>query len=207
MEVRYSPVHFLYHSVLTISTGSLPLQRASLSPYFQSHSQYIKTVSLMPTNKHPNSDNQGHRSLLASIDILWSTFIANAVVLISLTRDRGFKKSKWKWEVISTGKEAGGSGGRVRKVEVGWDAAAGIWKNDVAVVAGKPDVEWKGERERKNKSVVGIHKSFDDISFEMVTLRKDPEEGLPMEGMARPEQARLLGEIRVAREWEVSTTK
>ncbi len=39
---------------------------------------------------------QSTRSLLASIDILLVTFTANAVVLVSLLQDRGYKKSKYK---------------------------------------------------------------------------------------------------------------
>jgi hypothetical protein len=142
---------------------------------------------------------------------LWSTFIVNAVVLISLTRDRGFKKSKWKWEVISTGQEAGGSGGRVRKVQVGWDATRGDWKNDVRIIAGKDvdklDVEHGSGKWRKNNIHAG-DKSDGDESFEMRDLGKDEEDGIVrMEGVERPERARLLGEIRVAREWEVTTSR
>ena len=39
---------------------------------------------------------QQHRSLIASFDILLATFTSNAVVLGSLLRDRGYKKTKYK---------------------------------------------------------------------------------------------------------------
>ncbi|EHK97048.1 hypothetical protein M7I_7188 [Glarea lozoyensis 74030] len=149
--------------------------------------------------------------LLASIDILWSTFIVNAVVLISLTRDRGFKKSKWKWEVIATGEEAGGSGGRLRKVQVGWDATQGDWKNDVKIIAGrdvdKLDIQSKSGKWSKN-SLHSDDKSDGDESIELRDLGKEDEEGIVrMEGVERPERARLLGEIRVARQWESNRLK
>src|SRR6187402_860998 len=41
---------------------------------------------------------QQYRSLVASFDILLSTFTSNAVVLGSLLQDRGYKKEKYKFD-------------------------------------------------------------------------------------------------------------
>jgi hypothetical protein len=96
----------------------------------------------------------------------------------------------------------------VRKVQVGWDATQRDWKNDVRIIAGK-DVESGGESRSgkwsKKSSLEGSDGSRDE-SYEMRGLRKG-EDGVRMEGVERPERARLLGEIRVAKEWEVSTSR
>ncbi|KAL2068904.1 hypothetical protein VTL71DRAFT_15242 [Oculimacula yallundae] len=44
---------------------------------------------------------QPFRSLLASFDILLATFTSNAIVLISLLQDRGYKKSKYKVQPLT----------------------------------------------------------------------------------------------------------
>lgn len=184
------------------------------------------TTAIIPTTKHPNSDNQAHRSLMASIDILVTTAIANAVVLTSLINDRGFKKSKWKWEVIATGQEHGGSGrSQLRKIQQAWDAKEGMWRNDTVITAGlnplERDVERGGAKRKKSTSEsvrsknkeIGREGDSEDSDFELMDLSKvatqvkGDELGVRMEGVERPERARLLGEIRVAREWEVTTSR
>lgn len=154
-----------------------------------------------------NANTQGRRSLLASLDILLATFIANAVVLVSLIRDRGFKKSKWKWEDVSAinGTEVIG----VRKVQVGWNSKASDWKASMSPKTYTQAITG-GVDENSKKSWENGSRKTDEEGVEMESLSrarsKDMDDGLRMAGVERPEQARLLGEIRVAREWEVTTS-
>jgi hypothetical protein len=94
----------------------------------------------------------------------------------------------------------------VRKVQVGWDATQGDWKNHVRIIAGR-DVESRGGGGSGKWSKKSSLDKSEEGSYEMRTLGKGDEEGVRMEGVERPERARLLGEIRVAREWEVSTSR
>ncbi|CAG8958163.1 hypothetical protein HYFRA_00000514 [Hymenoscyphus fraxineus] len=149
-----------------------------------------------------NANTQARRSLFASLEILLATFIANATVLMSLIRDRGFKKPKWKWEDVS---EVGG----VRRVKVGWDVQAGDWKADMtsktytpAIVGGLDEHRkrsWETAGKRSNEGGV----EMDNIG---VARSTDMDDEIVMAGFERPEQAKLLGEIRIAREWVVTTS-
>lgn len=131
-------------------------------------------------------------------------------MLVSLIRDRGFKKSKWKWEDVSAIK--GTEVIRVRKVQVGWNSKASDWK---AIMSPKIYTEAITGRvdENSKKSLENGSRKTDEEGVEMESIgrmrSKDMDDGLglQMAGVERPEQARLLGEIRVAREWEATTSR
>ncbi|KAG9229100.1 hypothetical protein BJ875DRAFT_475785 [Amylocarpus encephaloides] len=215
------PLPVILASKLTIWKKLSIVARLAL-PLFSVGFTIYCLITILPTSSHPSSNNQGHRTLMASLDILLNTFIANAVVLMSLIRDRGYKKSKWKWEVIATGKEAGGSGRSItKKVRTNWDAREGQYvtvgtNTKISGGGGRKDV-WGGGMAELNKkgSLIGINRGEEESSIEMTNFEgsdqgsflKDEECGVRMDGVERPERARLLGEIRVAREWEVRTSR
>ncbi|CZR58013.1 related to integral membrane protein PTH11 [Phialocephala subalpina] len=158
--------------------------------------------------------SQQVRSLLASLDILLSTFISNAVVLFSLLSDRGYKKSKYKFQHpqpypnindrkgSTTGPtnmtfENGGRGRRPSRwgsdedlMRVGSDEV--LISGKKGVVIGMQDLGVMKEREGEERS-----KEFGDG-------RRGLGSRLGSHGgrVRRPEEAKL-GDIRVASTWEI----
>ncbi|CAG8983396.1 hypothetical protein HYALB_00000564 [Hymenoscyphus albidus] len=155
-----------------------------------------------PLLSSANGNTQARRSLFASLDILLATFIANATVLMSLIRDRGFKKSKWKWEDVS---EVGG----VRRVKVGWDVQAGDWKADMTSKTYTPAIVGGLDAHRKRSwETAGKRSNEGGVEMDIIGVARstDMDDEIVMAGFERPEQAKLLGEIRIAREWVVTTS-
>ncbi|RDL41139.1 uncharacterized protein BP5553_01118 [Venustampulla echinocandica] len=136
---------------------------------------------------------QPRRTLLASIDMLIATAVANAPVLVSLLQDRGFKKTKWKWEVAQTG-----SNGRVlRRVKVGWEPKS---QNE--------DV--KSMDKSKERAPAESHGGLKEEQGEMEMDDLKPLHGRVGKnqvnvnaGVGVPENVQLGG-ISVATTWEVS---
>jgi hypothetical protein len=64
--------------------------------------------------------SQQYRSLLASVEILFATAVANALILGSFVRDKGVKKRKWKMGSMSDSIERAGSSSRRGTVSRQW---------------------------------------------------------------------------------------
>jgi hypothetical protein len=140
------------------------------------------------------------RSLLASFDILLATFISNAIVLISLLQDRGYKKSKYKHGTERDGfhvkgAQKGGIGdgvGRVRHER---------WGSDEDLMRGSD-----GDDASLGKKTDGTIVSVESIGMRDLqkngSLRterdRSRDKGLP----GVPGKVKLK-EIRVATTWDI----
>ncbi|KAF4627173.1 hypothetical protein G7Y89_g10984 [Cudoniella acicularis] len=124
--------------------------------------------------------SQQRRTLLASLDILLSTFIANTVVLASLLQDRGIKKTKFK--IPNRGSK-------------------NIYDDRKDSVQGEPSgmgTMWRDDEHEDEHGDEVVMLGNDGIDIEMENLRGKGK------GVERPEMARMKGrEIRIAQSWEV----
>lgn len=140
---------------------------------------------------------QPTRSLLASLDILLTTFIANAVVLLSLLRDRGYKKTKYKHGTALAGyhtKGTMGSGGRKR---AGESPQLTKWGSDENLVSSDDH----GYSDTKGVSI--SMEVLSDKRSRSSAERTSPGRTSQEHGLEVPPQAKLQ-EIRIASTWEVS---
>ncbi|RDL32380.1 uncharacterized protein BP5553_08836 [Venustampulla echinocandica] len=134
---------------------------------------------------------QPFRTLIASIDILLATVVANAPVLVSLIQDRGAKKSKFKWRPSL----ASDNEGALRKAEAGWKTK---WQDGNGKSKGRPD----------GKSAAGGQEIDRGMALEMDDMRplcggREFSRVDVNVGVGTPENVRL-GDIRVATTWEVT---
>jgi hypothetical protein len=136
--------------------------------------------------------SQPVRSLLASMDMLLATFISNAVVLLSLLQDRGYKKTKYKHGTAKAGFHTRGT--------IGGDGAGGGGRNS------RPTTRWGSD-----ENLMRISEGEGDgkaVLISMEVLKGDRKsvvastDGLELDAPEVPERARLQ-EIRVASTWEV----
>ncbi|KAF8863941.1 hypothetical protein BDZ45DRAFT_582773 [Acephala macrosclerotiorum] len=168
--------------------------------------------------------SQQARSLLASLDILLSTFISNAVVLFSLLADRGYKKSKYRFQHptynntnnlgVSNGYgERKGSaaatfesGGRGRG-PTRWSSDDDLMRagSDEVLISGKKGVvigmqdlgSFKEEDSDRDGELEGSKEFGGDGRLDGSGLGS-----LKGNGVRRPAEVKL-GDIRVASTWEI----
>ena len=137
---------------------------------------------------------QPMRSLLASMDILLATIISNAIVLLSLLRDRGYKKTKYKHGTAQAGFHTKGT--------------VGIGGNRRRGGESPPTTKWGSD-----ENLVSNHDAYGDKKGAMISmevLRSDKRSRSSGErtsveetGLDAPPKAKLQ-DIRIATTWEVS---
>lgn len=79
-----------------------------------------------------HAGDQQLRSVLASIDILLATATSNAIVLSSLLQDKGYKKTKYKYD-------AGGELQKIKSNNNGRKAARDRWGSDEDLMMASSD--------------------------------------------------------------------
>lgn len=125
---------------------------------------------------------------MASLDILLSTFISNAIVLFSLLADRGYKKTKYKYTDNPNAPGAsngflglGGGEGRDRKGSV-VDRVRERWGSDEDLITGK---------------------GGETIGLKELNVGGNGGSLKGKGGVKRPEEVKL-GDIRVNSTWEIT---
>jgi hypothetical protein len=142
--------------------------------------------------------SQPIRSLLASLDILFATFISNAVVLLSLLQDKGYKKAKYKHGTTKAGFHTKGSTAT---------GLGGISGSGMGAVDGRPLSRWGSDENLMRKGGLEDGKS---VFISMEVLKGDGKsskgssdgDGDTMGELPNMPRAQLK-EIRVASTWEV----
>lgn len=173
------------HSKLSILARiALPLASAALTCYQMPF--IISEHFLQPT-----------RSLLASLDILLTTFISNAVVLLSLLRDRGYKKTKYKHGTALAGFHTKGTMGIGGRKRVNESPPLTKWGSDENLVSSND----RGYGDTKDVSI--RMEVLSDKRSRSSAERTSPERTRPEHGLDLPPQVKLQ-EIRIASTWEVS---
>ena len=133
------------------------------------------------------------RSLLASMDVLLATFISNAVVLLSLLQDRGYKKTKYKHGTAQAGFHTKGTiGSGAGRRRTGESPHTTKWGSDENLVA-------PHERYGEGKDVmINMEVIQSDKRSRSSTERTSAENTVDV-----PPKAKLQ-DIRIATTWEVS---
>lgn len=136
--------------------------------------------------------SQGTRSLMASLDILVATIVSNAIVLLSLLQDRGYKKRRYRagtqTELPSKGPfDAGRRRSESSPAQTKW----GSNENLVSILEtdsdGNPNMIRMGTIKNSKKS-------------------RSSQDKRSVEDLHEPERVRLQ-DIRIASTWEVSITQ
>lgn len=136
---------------------------------------------------------QGVRSMLASFDILIVTLVSNAIVLLSLLHDRGYKKKKYKPEHTQTDLGAKTNLEMQRQISNHLTMKA-MWGSDEHLVA-------IDEQDSDDRSE----------SIRMETLKagkkaRPSQDKRSTDFLSEPQRVKLQ-DIRIASTWEVSITQ
>lgn len=163
----------------------------------------ILTLYTLPrvVQKH---GSQPFRSLLASFDILLATFTSNALVLVSLLQDKGYKKSKYKtpakgYETRVGASQAGGTANGNGAFNGGRRPSA--WGSDDDLIS---SVDEEREAGKSGGSVVAMEvlPRKSDVGGKLGTGRSGRSRSRGRGLIEEPPRAKLQ-EIRVAQTWEI----
>ncbi|PBP16071.1 putative integral membrane protein [Diplocarpon rosae] len=146
-------------------------------------SSIILTSIQLPHTIEKGGD-QHFRSLIASFEILLATFTSNALVLVSLLQDRGYKKTKYK--VAPTDYESRNILSQVPTTARG--RGSSVWGGDADLMA--------GGKQYSDIMAMGVYPSK-DVELDGGGARRGSK--LPKE----PEKAKMQ-EIRYAQTWEIT---
>ena len=132
---------------------------------------------------------QPSRSLVASFDMLLATFTSNALVLVSLLQDRGYKKSKYKVQPLTYENR----NGLTKTPTAGGGRRPSRWGSDEDLIS-----------EGKEGSGVIAMEVFPGTGTGTGSRGKSSAEGgRPSPVLEEPAKAKLQ-EIRVATTWQIS---
>jgi hypothetical protein len=142
------------------------------------------------------------RSLLASFDILLTTFISNATVLISLLQDRGYKKTKYKHGTERDGFHVKAAADPLDGLGRGaMQTRKERWGSDEDLMRSSDVDDLSKNGDGKGETVVSV----ESIGMQDLTRGGSTRDRSRSRDQALPEepQRAKLKEIRVASTWEI----